>query len=157
MSKQDRIESDSIDLIADFSNASTDSIVWIPDEFEIRLKRQNDTGVQRQSHYSWACLEHLLLIRNQIEKGESGDVLFGTGGIRVTFSNDKIVLDHRVNIVGTPDEIRELVEDLILQTFNELRRRGTDTQAVAEEIATGRFAPWTVDPQTIHDRLLNGN
>lgn len=117
MSEQERIEIDSVNLIPDFSDARTESIVWIPDEFEIRLQRENDAEEPREFHYSWACLEHLFFILNQIEKGESGDVLLGTGGMGVRFLNDRLVLEHRVNIVGSPEEIRELIENLILQTF----------------------------------------
>lgn len=155
MSSQEPIEIDSVNLVPDFTDASTDAIVWVPDELEIKMQQKNDVGERVQSHYSYACLEHLFLVLDQIGNDESGDVLFGTGSIEVTFLDDKVILQHTVDIVGTPDEIQSEIENLIYQTLKELYCRGVDTQAVVEGIATGRFAPWTVSPLTTHDRVLD--
>jgi len=46
------------------------------------------------------------------------------------------------------------VENLIKETFEEMRRQGVDARCVARELQKGRFAPWTANPVEVHDRLM---
>lgn len=65
-----------------------------------------------------------------------------------------VTLGGNPRLTGPVGEFRAAIEDLLTQLFAYLRQLDVDTREVAENVATGRFAPWEADPIDVHDRLL---
>ena len=134
---------------SDFDNA--EEYVWIPDARAIMISRRSESTEQR---FCYTCLEHLFLLLNHIEQGESGAVLAGTGGMDVTYENETVTLHGRPPVVGTIGEMKTVVRTLIQSVFEELVADGVDTRSVAQEIADGRFS-FAIDSVTVHDALTS--
>lgn len=152
----DAVALESVELQLSFLEYASDpeSFVWIPDEMALSIRRPTEDGTEA-TRLTWTCLEHLLILLNQIESGQSGTILSGTGLVRVEQSDDRVTIRTRPMLVGPHDEMRDAVEGLVRETFLELRSRGLDTESVAERLAEGRFSDRDLDVVSLHDRLLD--
>lgn len=157
MNHPEEIEFSSVRLVPEFTSYDTgEDVVWVPDAINLKLRRQSNSEEEAERPHSSTSLEHIFLLLNQLEEGESGDVLWGSSGIIVTFAGDGVVLAHKgIELVGSPTSAWQAVENLIRETFDELRRQGVDTRRVARQLQEGRLASRTIDPLDVHDRLLD--
>ena len=157
MTHQEEFEFSSVRLVPEFSSYCTEeNIVWVPDAITLKLRRQSDSGDVTAASHSNTSLEHIFLLLNQLEEGESGSVLWGSSSIGVTFTGDRVALSHKgIKLVGSPTSARQAVENLVRETFEELHRQGVDTRHVARQLQQGRFAPWAADPLEIHDQMTD--
>lgn len=156
MTHQEEIGFSSVQLVPEFTTYDTgEDIVWVPDAINLKLRRQYDSGEVTETLHSYTSLEHIFLLLNQLEEGESDTVLWGSSGIQVTFTGDRVAFSHKgIKLVGSPITARKTVENLVRATFEELRIQGVDTRHVARQLQEGRFAPWSADPLEVHDRMI---
>lgn len=155
MTHAEEIDISTVHLLPEFTQYDREeSIVWIPDAINLKLRRQCSSGETIESLHSYTCLEHVFLLLNQLEEGTSNTVLWGSSGLGVEFMENSVTLSHKgINLVGSSTSIQQAVEDFIKEVFQELQRQGADTHEVARQLREGRFAPWTIDPLNVHDRL----
>ncbi|WP_435174588.1 hypothetical protein [Halorussus sp. AFM4] len=157
MTHAEEIEISEVRLLPEFTQYDPrEGIVWVPDAIKLKIRRQCSSGETVESLHSYTCLEHVLLLLDQLEEGTSDTVLWGSSGLGVEFTGSSVTLSHKgVNLVGSRTSIRQAVEDLIQEIFEELRRQGVDTDEVARQLQEGRFASRTIEPLDIHDRLID--
>lgn len=155
MTRAEEIDINAVYLLPEFTQYDRgESIVRVPDAINLKVRRQCSSGKTVESLHSYTCLEHVFLLLDQLEEGTSDTVLWGNSGLGVEFAENSVTLSHKgVNLVGSRTSIQQAVEDLTLEIFEELQRQGVDTHEVARQLREGRFAPWTIDPLNVHDRL----
>jgi hypothetical protein len=150
MGDQTPVDVGDLDIWITFSEFDKpEHYVWIPDSLAIMISRRTESTEER---FCYTCLEHLFLLLNHIEQGESGAVLAGTGGMDVTYENEMVTLDGRQPVVGAIGEMKTVVRTLIQSVFEELVADGVDTRRVAQEIADGRIS-FAIDPVRVHDAM----
>lgn len=124
--------------------------VWTPDTFELKIRE--DTG--EEIHHSYFGFEHLFWLLDQVHRGESGDILWGSSGILVRFSENGVALRHKgFRLTGTPESVTKMVREFICEAFEQMYRAGIDTEEVAQRMKEKHFIE-TTDPVTIHDDCL---
>ena len=155
MAHAEEIDISTVHLLPEFTQYDPGkSIVWVPDAIDLKVRRQCSSGETVESLHSYTCLEHVFLLLDQLEEGTSDTVLWGSSGLRVEFAESSVTLSHKgISLVGSRTSIQQAVEDLTKEIFEELQRQGVDTDEVARQLREGRFAPWTIDPLNVHDRL----
>ncbi|WP_135826509.1 hypothetical protein [Halorussus ruber] len=151
----DGVPLESVELQLDFSEYALEpeSFVWVPDEMTLSIRRPTEDGTDVM-RLTWTCLEHLLLLLDQIESGRSDTILSGTGLVRVEQSDDRVAIHTRPKLVGPRDEMRDAIAELVREAFLELESRGLDTESAAR-FAERRFSDEDLDVISIHDRLLD--
>jgi hypothetical protein len=155
MSDPEVLEVESVELEVGLDEAdSGEYIAWTPDAVTVVVRRDDDGA---RMFHSYASLEHLFLLLDQLERGESGEVLWGSSGILVEFADEQVTLEHEgIHLTGTTRTMIEMVEELVGDCFERIDDDGADTRDVAETLGDGRFAPWGIDPVAVHDRLVGG-
>jgi len=89
MTRRKGIAFSSVQLILEFTSYDTgEDIVWVTDAINLKLRRQSASGKVTETLHSYTSLEHVFLLLNQLEEGESETVLWGSSGVGVTFTND---------------------------------------------------------------------
>ena len=155
MTHAEEIDISKVHLLPEFTQYDPgESIVWVPDAINLKVRRQCSSGETVESLHSYTSLEHVFLLLDQLEEGTSDTVLWGSSGLGVESAESSVTLSHKgINFVGSRTSIQQAVEDLIQEIFEKLQREGVDTDEVAKQLREGRFAPWTIDPLNVHDRL----
>jgi len=155
MNNREEIQLSSVQLVPEFTTYDTgENIVWIPDSSNLKLRRQSDSEEVTETLHSYTSLEHILFLLNQLEKEESGDVLWGSSSIIVSFTGDKVVLAHKgTELIGSLESAERAIENIIRETFDELDRQGVNTREIARQLQNGRFASQKINPIDVHDRL----
>jgi hypothetical protein len=140
-----------VDVAFDDAHAGEDA-VWTPDAVTVSLR---PAGADEPVHHSDAAVEHLFLLLDQLERGETGGVLWGASKMLVEVSDGTVTLRHEgIHVTGPIDTVHQTVEDLLRAAFERLREDGVDPLVVAQDLADGRHAPWETNPVAVHNRFL---
>lgn len=152
MANEDAEEVTDADIWIEFSEyANRSNYVCVLDALEIMVLLPLS---EKPLQFSYSALEHLFDLLDQLEQGESGRVLSGTGLLDVTITDKTVTLHGQPLLDGGTTDMFDLVTSLIEPVFVQLEREGFASVTIAEETAEHQNLQ-VVDPVADHNDAMD--